>query len=419
MTTEEKKRSRLRILLPIGVLALGAIIMFVLINSRPAPKRKAVDRPGALVEVITAESGNHRFLLNSTGTVSPLEEVTVVPQVSGKVDWVSPKLVAGGSFDAGEAMLRIEQADYELRVEQARAQVAQAEYQLEMAQANARIARQEWERLAKGDSTRRDEPDALVLHQPQLKQAQAAHASAIASLHSAELNLERTTLTAPFNCRVRMRNVSPGQVVGPSSQIAAVYGTDVFEIEVTLQQSDLPWLTIPGSEAEVMLDTGSGVYSYDGVVDRSLGVLDPAGRLARIIVRVYDPFDSVPPGTPELAIGSFVRVQVKGKMLENLIALPRTALREGERLWLVDTDSTLSIRQVEVRHRMGELALISEGLQPGQRVVVSNISGAAPGMRLRPVESRSHQGNGDDVELTVSSRKQSATRAGSEGAADE
>ncbi len=325
--------------------------------------------------------------------MTPRYVVSMRPQVGGKVEWVSSNLVNGGSFKKGQPLLRIETKDYELAVQQAKSALAQAEYGIQLARANAEIARQEWElvkvnqeKLLGSKNNDGNDPDPLVLKQPQLLQAQAALESAQAVLEMAELSLERTTLYAPFNCRIKNYNAAVGQVVGPSSQVANLYGVDVFEIEIGLPIDDMAWIEIPGSEAEVILKTGENEFSWPGRVVRSVGAVENAGRLALIVVQVDNPYAEIEEYRPELSIGSFVSVEMKGKILRNSIPIPRSAVRENSTVWIVRPDSTLDIKDVTVSHMTSDFAYITAGLEADEFIVLTNLTGAAPGMKLRPVE---------------------------------
>ncbi len=384
---------RLRpVLIPLAIVALGAVIMIALIAMRPRPARERPLAAGALVEVLEVAPVDRNAVVRGTGSVAPRYEVALIPQITGKVAWVHPDLVAGMTFRAGDELLRIEADDYELAVQRAEAQIAQAEYQLDLARANAAIARREWE-LMKGNGVgfgaaepaEEPEPDPLVLHEPQLRQAQANLASARATLATARLNLDRTVLRAPFDCRVREQKIAPGQLVGPTSQVALLYATDLVEVAVGVPIDELNWIAIPGARAEVTLETGGASYRWDGEVHRSVGVLDPVGRLAQVVVRVADPFVDRGPDEAELSIGSFVHVRIHGRLLRDVIPIPRAALRQGAQVWVARPDSTLETRTVVVTRLTPSEALIGRGLQAGERVVVSALSGAADGMPLRPV----------------------------------
>jgi RND family efflux transporter MFP subunit len=283
-------------------------------------------------------------------------------------------------------------------VQRAEAQVAQAEYQIQVAQANATIAAREWELINSGrdrlfgkENEEPGEPDPLVLHEPQLRQAEANLASAQAALSTAELNLERTVLRAPFNCRVRHQNVAPGQLVSPATQIAALYATDLVEIEVGLQLADLAWLEIPGAPARVILDTGEERFTWEGVAARTVGVLDEIGRLARVVVQISDPFQREDQSTPELNIGSFVHVEMEGREIRNTMAIPRNAFRTNSTVWVAAPDSTLEIREVRLHRLTPTEALIDDGLNEGDQIILTPLAGAAPGMALRPIAAGSEK----------------------------
>ena len=386
----EKKSGLLKKLTPILIIGGGLMMFIILTSLRKEPEKIEVHNTGALVSVYTVGQTDRNVTISGTGEILPRDEVTILPQVSGKIDWVSPKLAKGGSFKKGEKITRIEQKDYVLGVQRAKAAMAQAEYGLQAARAGADIARKEWQMVSARhdnltDSKGNSEPDSLVLHLPQLLQAEANLESAKASLELAQLNLDRTELTAPFNCRVRQRFVSIGQIVGPASPIAKVYGTDIVEIEVGLPIADIPWIKVPGAEAIIKLSTGEKVFTWSGRVDRNSGTVDEIGRLAILIIQVANPFKRSSEYAPELSIGSFVSVDISGRSIENVIPIPRSAVRENSTVWIAADDNTLEIRKVTIELLTSNEALITEGLSADDKVIITSITGAAPGLKIRPV----------------------------------
>ncbi|MBU1698809.1 MAG: HlyD family efflux transporter periplasmic adaptor subunit [Candidatus Eisenbacteria bacterium] len=385
---------RFHILGPLLVVIVMIVIMAVFLNLRKKPVITPRNGGGALVEVIEAKIADRRVVIEGAGTVAPRYEVTVMPQVNGRVNWVSPKLVAGGEFREGEEFLRIEAADYELAVQQAEAQVAQAEFQLDVARANATIARGEWDLIVStrknsgSGSTGSQEPNPLVLHQPQLRQAEADLALAHAALSTAQLNLDRTHLYAPFDCRVRRQSIAPGQVVGPANAVAVLYATDLVEIEVGLPIADLEWIHVPGDTALVTLDTGQKKFTWKGISHRARGVVDEIGCLERLVVRLENPSHQMDDHAPELSIGSPVTVQIQGRMLKNIIPIPRSSIRENSMVWIMTAENTLEIRPVTIHRMTPTEALIADGLAQGEKVILTPLSGAAPGMRLRTISPK-------------------------------
>ncbi len=384
-------QKRKKIFLPIAILLLGLAVTFLLVKNRATPEKKAETDSGALVELLVATPRDLLVAVEGTGTVQSSQEVAVTPQVSGMVDFVAPRFVAGGFFAKGELLFSIEAADYALAVERARAAVAQAEVALATARGREKIARLEWEQL-RNDAA---EANPLVLHEPQRKEAEAALASARAALRQAELDLGRTRLAAPFNCRVRNESIEVGQYLKSGTSYAELAGTDIAEIVVPLPLSDLAWLQVPragenraGSAATVLLTVAGREYSWPGQVVRSLGEVDSQGRMQRVVVAVARPYarPDGEPNRPALLPNTFVRVRLSGAPLDAAFAIPRSALREGDTVWLMDKENTLRIRPVEVLRLEKQQVLVGKGLQTGDRLVLTYLSGAAEGMRLRPLQ---------------------------------
>jgi len=387
-------RSKLfRIVLPVVILTAGFVVMRLLVLSRPVPRKEVRSNPGVLVEVLTVSRKDHQVKVMGTGTVQARMEAGITPRVSGRIRYVAPAFVAGGFFSKGDLLFEIEPVDYQLAVVRARAALAQAELELAKVKAGALVARREWKALTGGNS---EEPNPLVLYEPQVRKAEADVAAARAAVKQAELDLQRTRIYAPFDCRVRSEEVEAGQYVRAGSRVAVVAGTGTAEVVVPLPLEELQWLSIPrqgargrGSPATVKVTVGRRSFSWRGRVVRSLGEVDPKGRMTRVVVSVDDPYhlkgrrDGV---APDLEMGMFVEVTFYGEVLSGVIPIPASALRDNSTVWVVDGEDRLDIRPVTVVRREQETLLIGDGLKEGERVVVTSVSGAAEGMKLRPRE---------------------------------
>ncbi len=385
-----KKNKFLKIVVPIIIIVLGAVIMKTMIARRQAPVREVNEDPGILVEVLKAEKQNISITVRGTGTVEASREVSIIPQVSGSVISVSPSLVVGGFFRKGETLFEIEDVDYRLAVEQAESAKAKAAYDLATMESQARIARTEWERL---NSDSGAPPNPLVVYEPQLKSARAAFASANAQLEQAKINLKRTNIKAPFNARIKSENVDPGQFVRSGSSVAVLSGTDSAEIAVPLSADEMRWLEIPGygeqqngAEASVHIDIGNEAYAWHGHVIRSSGEVDSRTRMMDIIVEVKDPYGldkKKNTGYVSLASGSFVEVHMMGKKLQGVYKIPRSAFRDNATVWIMDKDNKMRIIEVSALKVESDAVIIDKGLNNGDMIVMTNISGAADGMKLR------------------------------------
>jgi RND family efflux transporter MFP subunit len=381
--------------IPVAILAGALAITVAMIASRNAPKKEHKLSPGPLVETIEVSPTSHQVTVYATGTVQPRQEASIAPQVDGKIISVADQFVAGGYFSRGEVMFEIEGVDYELALRSAESQLARAQYELASAEGQAEVAREEWRLLGSGDGTK---PNPLVLHEPQLKNASAQLQAAQAGVERARLNLERTVVRAPFNCRVRSENIDPGQFVRTGTTVAVLIGTDRAEVTVPLPLSDIRWLDVPspvnglvGSQAEVRMTVDGKVYSWNGVVARNMGVVDERGRMERVVVAVDDPYGlNNPDGGQrfDLAVGSFVEVRISGRTLKDVYRLPAASLRQHNTVWLFDVaDSTLQIKDVELLRREQETAVLGSGLSGGDRVVTTYLAGAANGLRLRVAQT--------------------------------
>jgi RND family efflux transporter MFP subunit len=386
------KSSLFRFGLPVLVVLAGLAIMFALIKGRPAPQKTEKERPGALVRTMVVRAGDRAAVVRGTANVAPERVVSIAPQVSGIVVWKAGSLTPGGFFKKGEKLFQIEKADYELAIRQAEANLTQAQYELESIKSRARIARAEWELLSEDLGT--EEPNPLVLYEPQLKNAEAALGSAAASVELAGLNLKRTAVYAPFDCRVSSEDVEVGKHVQAGSPVVELSGTEKAEIVVSLHSDDLRWIDIPragdgsrGSKATVSMSGAESGRSWEGFVVRSYGEIDTMSRMARVVVNVDDPYGASGSGSRSVLLdGSFVEVSIEGKTMEDVVALPRGALRDGSTVWLMDEEGRLRIRGVNVVRVEEDEVFVSNGIADGDRVVLTTVSGAADGMKLRDAE---------------------------------
>ncbi|UCH44279.1 MAG: HlyD family efflux transporter periplasmic adaptor subunit, partial [Nitrospiraceae bacterium] len=235
-----KKTTIVKVMIPIIIIIAGFLIMKGMTALRTAPVKEARQDPGMIVEVLLAEKTDTTVKVRGTGTVEASEEITIIPQVSGRIDYVAPHFDVGGFFKKEEVLFSLEDSDYKLALEQAIAVRAKAEYDLATMESQAKIARLEWDRINKDDTA---EPNPLVLYEPQMKSARAALASATASVERVLLDLERTRILAPFNARVRSENIDLGQYVRTGTAVAVISGTDRAEIAVPVPLDDLQWLT--------------------------------------------------------------------------------------------------------------------------------------------------------------------------------
>ena len=380
-----------RAILPVLVIVIAIGLTFVLVKSRKVPKPHEMPHLGPLVEVAELVKTSRQVVVSGTGTVQARYEVSITPQVKGRVSELSPQMVAGGIFRKGELLFAIEDVDYQLSIDLAHANLAQSEYDLLRNENLAEVARNEWQTLNSGSDV---EPNPLVVYEPQLKSARAQRNAMQANVKQAELNLQRTRVFAPFNCYVRSEQLGIGQFLNAGSPVATVAGTDQVEIVVPLPLDELTWLQVPrngvpqeGSLAKIELQSGGQTFHWQGAITRALGEIDPRNRMARVVVTVADPFSRDKKGTNllnDLLPGMFVEVHLQGEEISDVISVPRGALHDNDTVWTVDDENRLHIRAVDILRRERDEVLVRSGLNAGEKIVLTNLSGAAEGMILRP-----------------------------------
>lgn len=383
-----KKQWLLKVVAPVLILLVGVGLTVALVKSKQPPAHVEQPLRGPLVEVHQVRRGAHSVRVFATGTVQPCRAVAITPQVSGRVIEVAEKFVNGGFFRAGERLFAIDPTDYEIAREQADANVTRAELELTTIEGRARIAREEWTRLHGDDGA---EPGPLVLYQPQLKNAAAAVRAARATLRQAQVNQERTRVTAPFAGYVRGKQLDLGQFARAGIGVAEVVDSARAEVIVPLPVAELPWLEIPragesgGSAAQVIVEVDGRELRWDGQVTRMYGDIDPHDRMARVVVSVSDPYglNSAQSRTMALATGQFVRVELMGTTLADVALIPREAVRAENAVWLYREDGQLTLRPVEVLRREQEQVVIGAGLAAGERVIMTMLTGVADGMHVR------------------------------------
>ncbi len=380
-----------RALLPFLVIVIVLVLTFVLVKSRKTPKPHEAPHLGPLVEVGILTKANRQILISGTGSAQSRYEVSITPQIKGRVSELSPQMVAGGTFQKGEMLFAIEDVDYQLAIAHAQANLAQAELELLRNENLADLARKEWHSLNSGSDL---EPNPLVVYEPQLKSARALRDAAQANVKQAELNLQRTRVFAPFDCYVRSEQLEIGQFLNAGAPVATVAGIDQIEIVVPLPLEEIVWLQVPrkgtkqrGSLAKIELQSGGRTFHWQGEITRSLGEIDPRNRMARVVVTVNDPFTEDTEKANllnDLLPGMFVNVQILGEELSDIISVPRGAIHDNDTIWVIDDENRLHIREVDILRRERDEVLIRSGLDANEKIVLTNLSGAAEGMLLRP-----------------------------------
>lgn len=404
--------------LPLIILLVAGGGFAALVATRKAPERRVMPDLGPLVESMPAPTQSLQVVIEAQGSVRPTDEIDLVPQVSGVVVWTAPELESGGFFARGDILLRIDPRDYDLAVTRSEAAVARARYALDLAREEAAAARQEWE-LVRTHRQLDSEPSDLVLRLPQVRAAQAELLATQAGLAESRLRQQWTEITAPFHGRVRQTSLDVGQYVVANQPVARVYSIERAEIVVAVPHEDMAWLQIPRALPDApaglaTTDTGTPVsaeeagegrgarqamavapralvradfagrtHTWNGNVARAAAELDARSRMLRLVVEVDTPYADGAGNSSPLLVGLFVDVEIFGDTVQDVRVLPRVALHEGDIVWVADAAGALRMRPVQVVHVRDEEILVRMELADTERIIVSQLSGATDGMKIR------------------------------------
>lgn len=408
-----------KIVTPLAIIAVAAVLAITFVLTRPAPK--VVDNTPAplLIDAIQAVPEDIKVSVRTQGTVVPRTETTLVAEVSGRIVEVADDFNVGGYFRRGDVLLGIDQRDYTAALKRAEAAVASARSQLATERGRAEVAYQDWVKYR--SSVKRSEAATdLALRKPQLAEAQAGLDSAMAELAHAKDQLDRTKIRAPYDGLFAAKQVDIGQYVNVGSPLARIFAIDRAELRLALPEHKLNYLELPtlaqpdlNIEPRVQLfaEIGDQLHTWNARLVRTEGVFDDRTRVLFAVAEIKDPYGIHQTRQQELRIGTFVEAQIEGRVINDLIVLPRQLLRAGNRVWVIDPQNRLQNRVVTVLRTDGSDIYVTGGLQEGELVCASTISGAVPGTLVRIANTRpSHKDRAGDEDQPEMSPQQQQDR---------
>ena len=375
-----------RVIAPALILAFSVVIFIGLINNQPTLKTTVKEPVPVAVRALDIRLAPMQLRVSSEGNVQPSVETKLVAQVAGEVIELSSSLVAGGNFSKGDILLKLDPRDYEVALSRSQATLSRA-------QAERRFATEEITRIR---SLYGDELASIAELQSAerlLAVANAASDDAAAAVKRASVDLERTVFTAPFNGRVRAEDVDIGQFLSKGAMIATLYDTDRLQVRLPLADAQLAYLDpsyaqtgISGEEpANVVLTANyaGDMQSWSAKLLRTEGDISTKSRFLHVIVAVTETLNS---NGVRLPVGLFVNAVIDGRTVDNLVSIPRSALRPDNSLMVIDDSDKLHFRDVSVFKLSDNDVLISEGLASGERISISPLQFVVEGMPVTVID---------------------------------
>ena len=370
----KRKAKRAVLIASIFVVAIGGAVG--LSKMKPPPEIKETADVDILVNVLALEETTVGLTVRSQGTVRPRTETILSAEISGSIVSISPKFIAGGMFASGEALMRIDPTNYEVAVEQAEAFLTLRQIEFDGAQelkSQGYRAESEWASAA------------------------AALASARADLVRARRNLEKTAISLPYDGIVRSKEADLGQYVNVGTRLGVTFATNYAEVRLPLTDNDLAFVNLPNPADDIGYAEANGPIvelsavqrgqsaQWQARIIRTEGVVDEKNRVTYAVARIEDPYKLLEGTGHEspLPMGTFVAANISGMTVENVIRVPRSAVRGGNQLMIVGDDNRLRIRAVDILKADARYAYLRGGAMPGERIILTAIESPINGMRVR------------------------------------
>ena len=405
------------------VLSVTITIAATLVLMRPKAERQEVVQKGRLVEVFPARAEDIQMVVESFGTVAPRESLKLVAQVRGQIVDISPAFKEGSFVKKGTRLIQIDPRTYSLEAKRRKVQITQTEAELKrlnqevvnlrsrvkIARSDVTLAKNEYLRLkklverkviAQSQVDKAEQAylasldrlqaleNQLALIGPQKEQLVAARDMAEVMYQQAELDLERSSIEAPFDGWVLQKAIEVGQHVNIGQQLGSIYKAGELDIEVYIPTREFKWLPTDMGEktpvaADVIFRNSGEQQVWKGRVARVKASMDQKTRTLPVVIEVDETSaDKASNGGFRLRPGMFVTIKIKGKAISDAYVLPRHVVYPGDVVYTVDGDQ-LKIKEVNILRSYKDSVIISEGLSEGDQIIRTPLTGAVDGMRVR------------------------------------
>lgn len=441
--TEQSARPPAKVLLRMGicaaVLLAGVAGMLVLASFKKPPARAEHAERALRVRVLTMHAQDAQVSISGYGNVRAVDVVPISAEVSGRIVEIYPGLNRGEIIPKGRVIFKIDPRNYEAachraaaNVQQSKARIMRLEKQLvidrrrlETLVRSRDLAAAEFKRLKhlfendkvgtrsgvdaaeRAFNSARDRADqmaeAVALYPLQIQEATGSLKAAQAAQSLATDNLERCTVRAPFSGRVKTQSVERDQYVSPGQHLLTLADDSALEIRVPLDSRDARrylrfgerifpeatgWFTRPVPvKCRIRWTQDPTEHVWRGRLDRIVE-FDRKMRTLTVAVRIQaDQVRSGAKSALPLVAGMFCHVEIPGKTLAGVYRIPRWAVSFQKTVFL-DVSGRLKTAAVKVTRIQGQDAFVSEGLQDGDRVIVTRLVNPLENSLLQTVDSQ-------------------------------
>ncbi len=376
--------SLLIVLIVTAAIAIAAVI----INTAPKPERKVKPPVSRLVEVMEIEKSQQRPSWIAGGEVSASQRISLTSQVAGNLIKLNPLAIPGAVFPSGTFLAQVDPQDFKLQVIQKEAAVIQAKADVAIEQGQGRLAKQEYD-LSQGKNNNRrfsgktlsQQDRDLILRKPQILAKQAVLKKAQAELELAQLNLQRSTITMPFNGQLISRGISTGSQLVNNTELFDIASSDTYWLQVKVAKQFYPWLDtqadVAVSHPSWPLEEGQRIWRK-AVILHQLAEVDSSDRQAKVLIGIETPL-AIEPG---ILLGDYLDVRLQGKELADSFVIASKFLIDEQFVWVVN-DNTLFKRKLNITYQGRENIWVQSGFVTGDKLLLSNLGVVTEGTPVR------------------------------------
>jgi len=387
--------------LPYLLLIAFIAIAYAINQSKPqVDKRSSSVVPILTVEVQALTTQDYQVVIESFGKLTPKTQSELTSQVGGLVININEKFSPGRFFNAGDILVTIDPRDYKIKVDAADAELAQAKVAFDEEVALSKQAIKDRRNLGLTKAA-----SAFALRKPQMAAAKARMAAANANLKQALLDVERTFIRAPYDGRIRVKNIDLGQVISPNTSIATIFATDVMQVSLPIKNTELGLIDLPRnklpnvssssnqagkinlSKNSLPRDNVTVINTLGGVTQQwpatllsTAGAVDTNTVQLHVLAEIAQPFSH--PKFRSLTVGQFVSAQIRGKLISQAVVIPNSAIYQGSYVYIAH-NNTLQRRAISIGHQNKNSATITTGLHAGELLITTPLGQVSSGVAIK------------------------------------
>jgi RND family efflux transporter MFP subunit len=394
----------IRLAFPILIIGGGVAGYFYYSGEQEEAKSPSAKKQIIRTRVIELESQDYSVSVTTQGIVQSHNEITLSGQVSGQITYLSPNLEVGAYFSKDDVLIKLDDRDYTSALKAVEARLQSVKSALKLAQVDHT-------RTTRGNADR----SFSVVTEAEVDQSAAVLAQAEANVNlttiqveQAQLNLDRTQIRAPFDGRVREKLVGLGQSLNAGGDAAVIFAIDYAEVRLPISAKERQYLNLPEMDGDtpisvVLRDAISleSTQTWTAQILRTEGMLDVDSLELFAIARIDDPF-GIQSGLPLLRIGQPITGSINGKVLTDVVKLPRGAVRQLDQIILIDKENlTLSNLMITPIWSDEDFIIVRDpNVQAGSLLATTHIVYAPDGAKIEVIPDVVEEDDktSDDVE---------------------